>query len=182
MVRRITLSTKNKDAVIRGIITGIPKTVRYALARKIFPAMETDMREIMDGWDGYVSKNGDSVYTNFEYTSPSNAKTSNTLNFSNVSGHSTALVEGVMRTLIKTEGWINKVNVNSDKIKKHNGKWPTHIWVGGPNSRIKEGNSQRDFWNPVIDKYFGASGTATKEISNELYRELKKKTGYKRFQ
>ena len=155
-------------------IKGIPKDVQEGIIKDIFPKVESAMRNRINRWKGSGTKGGDvSVANQFSYTEY--PRKGGVLQFVNTAIHADALISGVKPHWVPIQyidGWVRRMGIRDSKDAR---KLPRGVWVGGPKSRIKEGRSERDFWTPVIKKFFDVDGILKEKITNKVYIGLKKR-------
>lgn len=171
MARTIRVKTTHHQIpqMISTAIRGVPEDIQKVIIRTIFPDMQRDMKEKIGTFGKGFGLSDNPVSERFEYTQ--SAKKGGVLKFQNKSPHVNALITGVKEHgPVYVGGWTKAVGFK-DKL----GNYPEFIYVGGADSRIKKNTSQRDFWNPVINKYFGNNGTAMKLIMNEISNGLRKR-------
>ena len=151
--------------VIMAGIRGIELDVQKGYVDVIFPELKSYMEDEIKSWPDAILNTSDSpILQGFEYSTA--IRKNAVLRFRNISKHAKALIEGV------SGHWVD-ASVMSDWARQAGFIDTPFIYVGGKNSRIKKGSSERDFWNPVLDLYFNTQGKDVTIINDKIYKGLK---------
>ena len=156
---------KSFTGEVQAIASGVGSSTKKTIVRKVFPAMEKDMktllREMMAGKHGNkgVSSN-DGIRSAFVYTKNSMRKE---LMFANVAAHAAALIDGIKPKQGPTfvGDWVKRMagsgKLKTGKIKLKNAgskkrkKWPRFL------NNVGAAPSQIDYLEKSKSKYKGKS-------------------------
>ena len=146
----------------------LDKTVYTSFRKNILPAVVQDMQGIIQGWD---TAHGRSRVGNKNKFVIRGSKSK--LSLKQVAKYASDLIAGVKdHGPVYIGKWAENNSISS--LQRADGTYSKFTQVGGKNSRIKLNNSQRDFWNPVLDDYFGADGKGVTKMSQDILKEARR--------